>query len=201
MSGWIHVVYVLGAVQGLFLAAVLASRARGVGANRFLAALMAVFSVDLAMAAYHASGTDAAVPALIGLDVPLAFLYGPLLYLYVRELLPPATGLHPRDLLHAVPFALCVGVLLPFYLQSGAEKLAVLQTPEAQPWAMAALTPFKIGLGLAYLVAIVVRRLLVTSDHAETWWCCAAGAAGLGREVEIFPHRYHRTCRALSALA
>ena len=63
-----HVVYVLGAAQGLFLAAVLASRPHASVPNRLLAAVMAVFSVDLAMAAYHASGADAAFPALIGLD-------------------------------------------------------------------------------------------------------------------------------------
>lgn len=59
MSGWLHVVYVLGAVQGLFLAAVLASRPRASVPDRLLAAAMLVFSLDLAMAAYHASGLDA----------------------------------------------------------------------------------------------------------------------------------------------
>ena len=59
--------YLLGAAQGLFLAAVLASRPRNTLPNRLLAAVVLVFSVDLAMAVYHASGASVRAPALIGL--------------------------------------------------------------------------------------------------------------------------------------
>ena len=85
-SDGMAVLCLLGAVQGVFLAAVLASRHRNAVPNRLLAGLMLVFSLDLAMAVYHASAVSVRVPALIGLDLPIALLYGPLLYLYVRTL-------------------------------------------------------------------------------------------------------------------
>jgi AraC-like DNA-binding protein len=153
----VHVVYVLGAAQGLFLAAVLASRQHASVPNRLLAAVMAVFSVDLAMAAYHASGTDAVFPALIGLDYPAGFLYGPLFYLYVRTLTEPRKKPRRRDLLHFLPFALLVLYLVPFYALSGAEKWALLQAPDARLRALAVVNPLKLVHGLAYVVAVVAR--------------------------------------------
>jgi AraC-like DNA-binding protein len=175
----VHVVYVLGAAQGLFLAAVLASREHGSVPNRLLAAVMAVFSVDLAMAAYHASGTDAAFPSLIGLDFPAGFLYGPLLYLYARTLTEPQRGLRRRDLLHFVPFALLVAYLLPFYALSGAEKLALLRAPDERLRVLAVANPLKLVHGLAYVAAVVAvlrrhrRRVADTfssTEHVTLSW-------------------------------
>jgi AraC-like DNA-binding protein len=151
------VLYLLGAVQGVFLAAVLAGRRHGSTPNRLLAAAMLVFSLDLAMAVYHASGTAARMPAFIGLDLPVAALYGPLLYLYVRTLTDPERGLGRRDLLHAVPFALLVVYFAPFFLRSGEERLAVLADPslDVRIEALGIITPLKLAHALAYIVALV----------------------------------------------
>ena len=121
-SDGMAVLCLLGAVQGVFLAAVLASRHRNAVPNRLLAGLMLVFSLDLAMAVYHASAVSARVPALIGLDLPIALLYGPLLYLYVRTLTSERPALRRADLWHLVPFALVTLFLVPFFLRSGAEN-------------------------------------------------------------------------------
>lgn len=120
------ILFLLGAVQGVFLAAVLASRKHPVVANRLLATLMLVFSLDLAAAVYHASGYYQVFPHLIGVDYPLAFLYGPLLLLYVTVLSTSKGHLKKKDGWHFVPFLLLVLYLLPFYAQSGADKLAFL---------------------------------------------------------------------------
>ncbi|WP_412060691.1 helix-turn-helix domain-containing protein [Rubrivirga sp. IMCC45206] len=154
--------YLLGAAQGLFLAAVLASRPRQVVAHRLLAAFVLVFSADLAMAVYHASGASARHPALIGLDLPIALLYGPLLYLYVRALTSPSAALRRTDAWHAVPFLALVAFLLPFYLRPGPEKLALMLDPglSFQTRAMAVVNPLKLVHGSVYLALIVacVRR-------------------------------------------
>jgi len=186
----VHVVYVLGAAQGLFLAAVLASRPHASVPNRLLAAVMAVFSADLAMAAYHASGTDAAFPALIGLDFPAGFLYGPLLYLYARTLTEADGKLRRRDLLHFVPFALLVLYLVPFYALSGAEKLALLREPGDRLRVLAAANPLKLVHGLAYVGAVVAvlrrhrRRVAETfssTEHVTLRWLSnlTVGVVGL----------------------
>ena len=75
-----EVIYLVGAAQGMFLAALLASRDRNTLPNRLLAGLMLAFSIDLAMAVYHASAARFQQPALVGLDLPLAYLYRPLLH-------------------------------------------------------------------------------------------------------------------------
>lgn len=155
-------VYVLGAAQGAFLAAVLASRRRNPVPNRLLGAVMLAFSVDLSMAAYHASGYDEAFPALIGLDVPLGLLYGPLLYLYVRTLSERERLLRRVDTLHLVPFALLFAFILPFFALGGAEKVALLEQPGSDPWTrgLAVVNPLKLVHGLVYvgLVIALLRR-------------------------------------------
>lgn len=151
--------YLLGAAQGLFLAAVLASRPRQVVAHRLLAGFVLVFSLDLAMAVYHASGASEQHPALIGLDLPVALLYGPLLYLYVRTLTAPGPALRRADAWHLVPFVALIVFLVPFYLQPGAEKLALMHDPALsfQTRAMAVVNPLKMLHGSVYLGLIVVR--------------------------------------------
>ncbi len=63
---WLHVVALLGAIQGLFLAGVLVARRRNRTANRLLAALMLAFSIHLASAVYQAAGLVSVLPHFFG---------------------------------------------------------------------------------------------------------------------------------------
>ena len=146
-------VFLIGAAQGLFLAAVLASRPRNALPNRLLAALVLAFSVDLAMAVYHTSEMSTRHPALIGLDLPVAFLYGPLLYLYVRTLTSGHAALKRTDVLHLLPFIGLVVFLLPFYFLPGGEKLALMRDPSLSfaTRALAIINPLKLVHGFVYL--------------------------------------------------
>jgi AraC-like DNA-binding protein len=174
-SSGMAVLYLLGAAQGLFLAAVLASRHRNALPNRLLAALVLVFSVDLAMAVYHASEVSTRLPALIGLDLPIAFLYGPLLYLYARTFTSERPALHRLDAWHFAPFLLALLFFLPFYALPGAEKLALMQDPSLafQTRALVVINPLKLLHGFVYLGLIVGllrrhrHRLAETHSAAE----------------------------------
>ena len=154
------IVFVLGAVQGVFLAVVLASRRRNRLSNRLLAVAMLVFSLDLAMAVYHGGGYDAVWPALIGLDAPAGFLYGPLFSLYARTVSEGAVSLRRRDLWHFIPFALFLAYLLPFLLQSGPDKLSMLRDPSLSPslQALSWINPLKMVHGVVY-VGVLIRLL------------------------------------------
>ncbi|MDZ4700560.1 MAG: AraC family transcriptional regulator [Rhodothermales bacterium] len=156
------IVFVLGAVQGLFLAAVLAGRTPRTTPNGLLAAAMTTFSIDLGIAAYHSAGLDARLPHFIGLDAAIGFLYGPLWFLYVRTLTTPPGTLRPRDALHFAPFVGLILFLAPFYLLSGADKLAGMRQPTENPYlaAIGFLAPFKLVIGAAYIgsVLVLIRR-------------------------------------------
>jgi AraC-like DNA-binding protein len=150
-------IFLLGAIQGLFLVAVLTGRDRRSTSHRLLAAVMGVFSVDLAMAAYHSAGLDVRWPHAIGLDAAIGFLYGPLWYLYVRTLTVPAGGLRRRDAWHGLPFLALTLFLLPFYAANGAEKISSMQDPDRSVYltVLRYLAPVKIGLGVVYVVAVL----------------------------------------------
>ena len=79
---WLHIVALLGAIQGVFLAGVLATKRRNRTANRLLAVAMLAFSIYLATAVYHAAGLEQVFPHFFGAAFPLPMLYGPLIYLY-----------------------------------------------------------------------------------------------------------------------
>ncbi len=119
-------VILLGGLQGIVLAAVLARRRKDRVANRLLAELVGALSLMLLLGVFEMRWGLSSQPHLLALTTPLPFLFGPLLYLYVAALTRPAARFEARWLFHAIPFAANVLFLLQgFYLKTGSEKLAI----------------------------------------------------------------------------
>lgn len=159
---WLHVIALLGAIQGVFLAGVLAARRRNRTANRLLAAAMLAFSISLTTSVYHAVGYERIFPHFFGAGYPLPFLFGPLIYLYAVTAADQGRRLRGRDVLHLVPFFATVIRGLPIYLMSGAEKIAFYQgllRGEAPPWfAVADILKLVSGVTYATITIVFLRR-------------------------------------------
>jgi len=187
---WLHVIALLGTVQGLFLAGALAITRRNRTANRLLAAAMLAFSVYLATSVYHAAGFMPRFPHFFGAAFPLPFLFGPLIYLYAVTAADRTRGLKRLDALHFVPFVAVVIAGLPVYLMSGADKIAYyhrLQSGEL-PLLITVTDPLKLISGVIYATITIVflrlHRERVKESYSSTervtlrWllWLAAAGA-------------------------
>lgn len=185
---WLHVVALLGALQGVFLAGVLATRRRNPTANRLLAAAMLAFSVHLATGVYHAAGLEQRFPHFFGVAYPLPFLYGPLIYLYAVAAADRTRRLGWRDALHLAPFVAVVLAALPIYLTSGADKLALYDRLRAgdRPLVIAIADPIKLLLGVGYAVATIaflrahrerVKASYSSVERVNLRWLLLLGAA------------------------
>ena len=155
---WLHLIVLLGAVQGLFLTFALASRPRNRTANRLLASAMIAFSIGLATTVYHSAGLESRFPHFFGLAYPLPFLYGPLIYLYAVAAADRQYRLTRRDLLHFAPFIITVILGLPIYLSSAADKLAWYHrvlSGDVPAWIQVA-DPLKYVSGIAYVAATIL---------------------------------------------
>lgn len=149
---WLLLIALLGAIQGVFLAGVLAMRRRNRTANRLLAATMLAFSISLANTVYHGAGFERVFPHFFGLAYPLPFLFGPLIYLYAITAADRSRRFTWRDALHFVPFLATVIAGLPVYLMSGEEKITFyrqLQGGLVTPM-VAVTTPLKFVSGVVY---------------------------------------------------
>jgi AraC-like DNA-binding protein len=114
----------LGVTQALLLAAAMLGVKRGNRiANRFLAGFVIVIAIGVGGATMATDRFIVEYPHLLKIQDPFNLLGAPLLYLYVRTLLKSRAGSGKKDLLHFLPFALCLVYLLPFYFQSSEAKL------------------------------------------------------------------------------
>lgn len=108
---------VLGIALGMPLALTLWLRkTENVEAHRLLAGLIAACCHVVLVSLLYATGLIVHAPHLVGTQSPMIFAFGPLLYLFFRTYGRLGRRLQPRDLLHALPFALYVIYLLPIYL-------------------------------------------------------------------------------------
>ena len=159
---WLHLIALLGAIQGVFLAGALAAKRSNQTANRLLAVTMVAFSIGLASAVYYAAGLEQVFPHFFGASHPMPFLYGPLIYLYALTAADRNRRLTRRDAWHFVPFLATVITGLPIYMMSGAEKLALYQQLQRGdiPSLIAIATPLKLISGVIYasLTLIFLRR-------------------------------------------
>lgn len=147
----VSLILALGAAQGFFLASILVSRPDSSHANRYLAIMMLAFSVDLGMAVLFHTGAALDWPHVIGVDYPLALVYGPSLYLYTHRLTHSEHGVRSA-LAHFVPFFLLSLSLIPFYLMPGQDKLAIFEDATG-PWAayFGMVAPLKLVHAVCYL--------------------------------------------------
>ena len=171
---WLHIIALLGAVQGVFLTFVLATRRSNRTASRLLAAAMFAFSIGLATSVYHAVGLERVFPHFFGAGYPLPFLYGPLIYLYAVTAADRTRRLTRRDALHFLPFLAVIVAGLPIYLMSGAEKIAFYHDLRngAQPLLLRVADPLKLVSGVTYAAVTIVflrrHRELVKESYSST---------------------------------
>ncbi|MET0072305.1 MAG: helix-turn-helix domain-containing protein [Candidatus Thiodiazotropha sp.] len=119
-------ILLMGAVHGLLLAlALLSTRSGNLVANRFLAALTLVFAIDLSDSFFlHADYRSVGIWTSV-VSESLDFLYGPLIYFYIRTLTEgKAFQLIAKCWLHFLPFAASYLLLLPYFLLDRDQKAA-----------------------------------------------------------------------------
>jgi AraC-like DNA-binding protein len=154
----VHLIVLLGAVQGLFLAAVLATQRRNRTANRLLVVAMLGFSIYLISSVYYAAGLEQRFPHFFGLSYPMPLLYGPVIYLYAVTASDRTRRLTWRDGLHFLPFAAVIVAALPIYLLSGAGKIVLYRQMQQGylPPLLRVVDPLKYVSGIAYAAATLV---------------------------------------------
>lgn len=127
----VTMILLLGATQGVFLALLVFNKPGNKSANRFLAFLLISYSAFLADASLMQTEFGWQFPHLLGLAAGVIYLVTPLHYFYARSLISPDFSFRKKHLLHFVPFAaFYLASLFPYYLLSGAEKIAYLQTDQ-----------------------------------------------------------------------
>lgn len=153
--GWIQIAAIIGALQGLFLATVLATQRTNRTANRLLAALMASMTIYLAAGPYYTAGLVRIYPHFFGINYQTTWVFGPLVYLYTRAASDRSWRFKATDLVHFVPVAITTLAALPVYLMTGAEKIATweLWSAHGVTGVLAYLDPFKYVSGIAYSAA------------------------------------------------
>lgn len=186
---WVQLGAAAGAVQGVFLCAALLAHRGNETANRLLAALMAAFTIYLASSVYYASGLFQWFPHFFGVSYQMPWVFGPLVYLYSRAASDSSWRFQRRHLLHFAPVAVSIALAVPYYLMSGAEKLALYERMQlgALPTRVAIIDPFKFVSGISYSAATLVylqghrNRVRHSYSNIErvnlTWLLRLAGAA------------------------
>jgi AraC-like DNA-binding protein len=128
-SNLVMVILLLGATQGLFLTLLLLTKPVNKTANRLLAFLIISYSAFIVGQSLSGTQFVDRFPHILGLMAGVVYLNGPLHYLYALTLTNPGASFSRRHLPHLVPFALFyLYFLFPFYLKSGTEKIAFMQS-------------------------------------------------------------------------
>jgi AraC-like DNA-binding protein len=188
---WLHIVALLGALQGVLLAGALAAYRANRTANRLLAALVFACTIHLVASVYYASGLVERFPQFFGVSYGLPWLYGPLAYLYAAAASDGSRRWTRRDALHLLPFALVLLATFQFYLLSGPEKVALLERIRGgdAPRVLQILDPTKFVSGIAYTIAtamlLVRHRRRVKESYSTVervnlnWLLLLLGAAAV----------------------
>jgi len=106
----------LGVVQALLLASVLLTIKRGnVAANRLLAAFLITLAISIGGATFGSTEFRDLLPQLRKAHQPFYYLGGPLLFLYITTLIRGQSSPGKKQLLHFIPFVLCLIYVTPYF--------------------------------------------------------------------------------------
>lgn len=129
MSLILFAVLFAGVLQGIILAVLLVRKNENRLSNRILACLVSVLVFHLSLIAIDIRDLFIRFPHLSRLSWLIPLLYGPLLLLFSQSIMSRGFRLKPVHGLYFLPFLVYLCLLMPYYLQSSAEKLAILTDP------------------------------------------------------------------------
>jgi len=125
---FISIIILLSIGQGVFLGILLLDLNRGnKTANRLLGILMLLFSFSISGFLFTHTNTYKDIPWIIGVPSTVLFLFGPLFYFYVQELITKNFRFKKKDLAHLIPFFLLVLYRIPFFFENTEDKLASIK--------------------------------------------------------------------------
>ena len=124
MNEIVRTFYLLAALQGILLSAVLLTKKANHAANRVLALATLALSLELIAQVYYFSGWYRQFPSAMGITYPFPFLYGPLFYLYARLVSKATLRLRWADALHFLPALFVFASILHVFFYTDAEKIA-----------------------------------------------------------------------------
>ncbi|HCN49135.1 MAG TPA: AraC family transcriptional regulator [Chryseobacterium sp.] len=152
--GW-ELIYIGGISISLFLFIILISKQHKSIADRILCTWFFFALVHLLFIAGYASGTIYRIPLLLGWELPLPFLHGPFLYLYILFLSGQQSNARPYWA-HFIP-AVAVAILLAFILPR--VQFSSLSTKSFKPLFQGMVAAIMIS-GVAYVAGslILLRR-------------------------------------------
>ncbi|HKG97927.1 MAG TPA: hypothetical protein VKA97_08945, partial [Pyrinomonadaceae bacterium] len=120
-----------------------------------LAAVAVTISISVSASLLSSTRYFLIYPHLSRINHPFDFLGGPLLFLYVRALIKKSK-LKKQDRLHFLPAILVAIFLIPYYLKSGADKLASLPAVDWY-YARSALVLIQFSFYLALIVMMLAQ--------------------------------------------
>lgn len=117
----------LGGLQAILFSLILFFRTPAArNGRKLLAWLLLSLGIASIFHAFDELSLYVELPHLIRLNWGLPLTFGPLLYLYVRQLTVPGTKFTQADLQHFSPYLLNLLLLLPFFFQNGESKIQIL---------------------------------------------------------------------------
>ena len=149
------VVFLLAAIQGLFLSVViLVQQSKLSSANKYLGALIGLFSLMLIDYFTYWSNYRFAFPYLFGFSFGFPLWYGPILYFYIRELNNIQKPSRFNQLLHFLPGVIFYLYMIPYFTTSYEAKIDLFLDANNQSLLSILATPtLKIVHMAIYLVA------------------------------------------------
>ncbi|AHM60955.1 AraC family transcriptional regulator [Flammeovirgaceae bacterium 311] len=126
----LDIILFIGAGQGILLALLLFSRGTNKRNNRILGTLLGLMALHLVLVGNDNATFFLKYPHLSRITWTMPLLYGPLIFLLTTSLTDPRFRWRWRYLLLFLPFALFVGIMLPYYLLPAEAKIAYLSNNE-----------------------------------------------------------------------
>jgi AraC-like DNA-binding protein len=120
-------IYVIGIFIAFFLALIIFTKKGSNLADFILGIWMVVIGIHLLTYYSFVSGLVYQYPQFLGVNLPIPFLHGPLLYLYTLALTNPSKMKSKTWLIHFILPVICILLYLPFLSSSGAEKIEVFK--------------------------------------------------------------------------
>jgi AraC-like DNA-binding protein len=118
------IITMLGAAQGLLLALALLGLKKGDRvATRLLAVFMLTSAILVTGSLLNSTKYVLAYPHLSQVATPFHFLFGPIIFLYVKSLTCGEWRFRKKEFWHFVPFLLCAAYYAPLYASSEAYKI------------------------------------------------------------------------------